>query len=228
MTPPRVAPRARALIGGGLAAGALAYAARGELLAALLPAIGWLVDALLPDGVGRTALAFAHVQGQEAFALDVALTRPLEAGGALVPAGVALHATTLAAYALQDVVVVYAVSSAWPAERARERAMMLMLGLPAAAIAILLDIPFVLAGLLHDLLIEAGAASTASPVLAVCYEFLHRGGRAGISIAIAVAVCLPFTARGAQLAAHEARPRRAGLEGGGRQVGAAQHPPAFE
>jgi hypothetical protein len=184
---------------------ALAYAARAELLAALLPPIGWVVDALLPDGIARTALAVVRDRSQELVALDVALARPLRVGRTLAPSGEAIHATTLVAYALQHVTLVYAVLAAWPFAQARARAAALLLGIPAVVAATLLDIPFVLAGLIHDLLIEAGAAETASRNLALYYEFVQRGGRAGISIALAVAICLPLAARrGAEASRHEA------------------------
>ena len=236
MTVSPVAVRGLALFGGYAAASLIAYGARNELLAALLPAIGWVVDTLLPDGMARAALGTAVIEGQELVALDVALTRPLQVGATLVPAGEALHATTLAAYAVQHAALIYAVLAAWPTGSARARAGLLLLGLPAVTGAALLDIPFVLAGLVHDLLLEAGATETASRGLALYYEFLHRGGRAGISIAVAVAVCLPFgTSRGVkrvsrQNASSDAHLERSAAPSGkiAGHVGAAQQPPAFD
>jgi hypothetical protein len=234
MTARPVLIRALVVVASGAAAAVVAYAARAEFLAALLPPIGWIVDALLPDGIARTMLAVVQNGGQSLIALDVALTRPMQTGSTLVPLGETIHATTLAAYALQHVALVYAVLVAWPVSGARARAAMLLVGLPAVTAAVLLDIPFVLAGLVHDLLIDAGAAEKASSGLALYYEFLHRGGRAGLSIAVAVAVCLPFGARVAESAAHdysrgvrlERGGARRGETGGG--TGVAQQPPAFE
>jgi hypothetical protein len=234
MTAPPVIARSMAVVAAGAAAAAVAYAARAELFAALLPPIGWVVDALLPDGIARTALAVVHTGGPELIALDTALTRPLQARGGLVPAGETVRATTLAAYVLQQATLIYAVLAAWPIDAARARATVLLLGVPAVAVATLLDIPFVLAGLVHDLLLEAGAAETGSRGLAVYYEFLHRGGRAGISVAVGVAVALPFgTQRGAEPRPGEEARGAARIERScsgeiGERAGAAQQPPAFE
>jgi hypothetical protein len=177
------------------AATAIAYAARAELLAALLPPIGWVVDALLPDGVTRITLAVVRARGQGLIALDTALTNPLRASRGLVPSFATIHATTLAAYALGHVTLVYAVLAAWPIAGARARAAAFVLGIPAVVTATLLDIPFVLAGLIHEVRIDAGAADGVSRSLAVYYELVQSGGRPGISIAVAVAVCLAFGAR---------------------------------
>jgi hypothetical protein len=223
------ARRVVAVVATAAAAAVVAYAVRAQLLAALLPLIGWVVDALLPDGIARTTLAVVRDRGQDLVALDVALTRPLRVGGALVPSGEIIHATTLVAYVLQHVTLVYAVLAAWSFARARERAAALLLGIPAVAAAILLDIPFVLAGLIHDLLIDAGAPEAALRNLAVYYELVQRGGRAGISVAVAVAVCLAFGARRGAETSRGARgvaPSRSGEVDG--RAGAAQQPPAFE
>jgi hypothetical protein len=191
MTARPVVVRVLAVAAASAAAAAVAYAARAELLAALLPPIGWVVDALLPEGVARMTLAVVRNQGQELVALDVMLTRPLRAGRGLVPSLETIHATTLAAYALEHVTLVYVVLAAWPFAGARARAAALLLGAPAVAAATLLDTVRA-RRLIHSLLIEAGAADEAWQGLALYYEFVQRGGRAGISIASAIAVCLAF------------------------------------
>jgi hypothetical protein len=142
--------------------------------------------------MARTGLGMVLGDGQGLVALDAALTRPLQARAGLVPAGEVLHVTTLAAYAVQHVALIYAVLAAWPVRTIGTRAALLSVGLPGVAAATLLDIPFVLAGLAHELLLDAGATDAASRALAVYYEFIQRGGRPGLAIAVSLAICLPF------------------------------------
>lgn len=195
MIAPLAARRALWLLGGYTAASVVAYAASDYYLEILMPAIGAIVDALLPDGVVRTALGVTVKGSQELVALDAALTEPLRVGGIIVPAGEAIDATTLVAYALQPIALVYAVLAAWPTGGAPARATLLALGLPAVMLATLLDIPFVLAGLVHNVLLDAGVTDGTSRTLAIYYEFLHRGGRLGLAIAVAIGVCLACCAR---------------------------------
>jgi len=176
------------------AASVIAYVAKDYYLNAILPAIGPIVDLLLPNGVERTALAITPSQHQTLIALRATLIEPVQARHALVPAGESVSSSTLGAYALHHVALVVAVLAAWPAQTAQGRLALLLLAAPAVLLATLLDVPFVLAGLVHELLISSGATGVASEGLRIYYEFVHRGGRLALSIVMAVSVGLAVSA----------------------------------
>jgi hypothetical protein len=169
---------------------AVVYAGRGDYLAVLLLPIRPVVDALLPEGIALMTLELAADRGQELIALEVALVEPLQVGSRVVPAGETIDATTLAAYALQHPALIYAALVAWPCRSFAAHVVLLALGIPAVVGATLLDIPFVLAGLVHELLLDAGVTDVASRSVALYYECLHRGGRAALALAVAVGLGL--------------------------------------
>lgn len=182
--------RALTALGAFAGVSVLVLALRDQYAAFLLPAIGHLSDVLLPAELARSTLGLAVRDGQSLIALDAVLVAPLQVGTKVVPAGAPLGVTTLAVYAVQQPALIYAVLAAWPCRSLATRGALLALGLPAAVVATLLDIPFVLAGQAHELLLDAGVTEGTSRSLAVYFAFLHRGGRAALAIAIAVAIAL--------------------------------------
>lgn len=166
-------------------ASVLAYLHRAWYLDSLLPAIGVVIDRLLPQEVERAALTIVGDQTQ--IMLEATLLQPLQIGREFVPYGEVVSTSTLGGYALHHVAIILAVLVAWPARTLVQRATLLALAPPTILLATLLDIPFVLAGLVHQLFLDVGVRDFASPSLAVYYEFVHRGGRAGLSISLAFA-----------------------------------------
>ncbi len=165
----------------------------GELY--LAPWLPWLrIERywLLPPGIAAQSLELATVKGDHVFVLEAQTTMPLAHAGRNLPAGLALSCSTLQAYALHHAVIVFSVLVAWPMSSLRQRIAMLALGIPCVLLTTSLDIPFVLAGLVQDLLLANLAPERlgADP-RALYYELMHGGGRIGVALAVAVWVSRP-------------------------------------
>jgi hypothetical protein len=157
-------------------------------LAAGMPLLAKEVDWLLPAEFTREAIGFTTANGQGQIALEAVTTTDLHAPGRTIAAGALLRSTTLKGYALQHAAIVFAILAAWPAGSLRRRALLVALGVPCALLSVSLDIPFVLTGLLRESWLQQVSPSlVATDPLVVYYSFLHRGGRIGLSIVLAIA-----------------------------------------
>jgi hypothetical protein len=142
---------------------------------------------LLPTGIGVDALELATVGRDHVIQLHAVTTMPLTGGGTTVPAGIALKSSTLQAYALHHAVIVYAVLAAWPTPSWRRRVLLLALGVPCVLVTTSLDIPFVLSGLLQDLVLaNLAPEQLGTDPLVTYYNFLQGGGRVGLALAAAL------------------------------------------
>lgn len=158
---------------------------------AWLPLLEPAVDVLLGDRYRRETLEARSVDGAPAFVLRATMRSAQRIGPAVLPAGTPLVTSMLQGYAAQHFVLILATLLAWPAADLRARLALLALGVPAVAVATMLDVPFVLTGLVDDLVLGTFAPEQVGASWAVAYyEFLHRGGRYALALFLAVAVAL--------------------------------------
>lgn len=120
--------------------------------------------------------------------LTIETARPLIVGTKLLPAGMSLSSTTLQGHAMQHLVIVVSLLLAWPQNQpGSQRLVLLLFALPALFILEALDIPFVLAGAIQDLVLAQFSPSEwAQSWLVRWMNFLNGGGRLGLSLAVAL------------------------------------------
>lgn len=138
------------------------------------------LDALdtLPSG---EAVIAAAVTTRELFAV----------GGGLVPAGLAMTASTLAGHALQPPTLLFAIGLAWRLRGAAARALQLVLLGAMLVVIEAVDVPLVLLASVYDLLYANFAVPGVRPSWLVSWmDALNGGGRLVLSVAAAVAASL--------------------------------------
>jgi hypothetical protein len=183
------------LLGAYVSLTAAAYSFGEGYLAPWMPWFRLESDWLLPDGFSAAGIELATNRGERLIVLRAVSTAPLTLAQGVLSAGEKLRSTTLQAYALHHAVIVFAVLAAWPVATWRRRLALLALGVPCVVVTTSLDIPFVLAGLTRELLLDNGApGGLAGDALVLYYALMHGGGRYGL--AIAGALSLVAAARG--------------------------------
>lgn len=156
---------------------------------AWLPLFEYPIDMLLGEHYRRESLEVRTLDGTPSFVLQATVHRALQIGPAVLPEGTALSTSILQGYAAAHFVIVFSVLLAWPVSGLRHRMGLLVLGVPAVAVAMLLDVPFVLTGLVYDLVLGSFAPERVTLSWSVgYYDFLHRGGRYAIALSLAAAV----------------------------------------
>lgn len=147
--------------------------------------IAWL----LPDFRVIETVLQSQPSG-EVIQVSVELTRPAWIGANLLPPGLSVSSSTLQGYALQHPVILATVLFAWPpGEPASwtKRLGLLGFGLIGLTVVEMLDIPFVLAGAVTDLLLSDFApGNLAASKLVRWMHFLNTGGRLALSLAVAL------------------------------------------
>lgn len=143
---------------------------------------GWLlpeyrvVDLVLRQGANETVLA-----------LTAETAENMIIGLKYLPAGVGMTSTTLAGHALQYPVIIFSLLLAWPTVAWRDRWRLALYGIPLLVVVALLDMPFVLAGAIQDLMLGTLAPDQAlSSMLIGWVHFLNGGGRLVLSITAAL------------------------------------------
>jgi hypothetical protein len=158
---------------------------------AWLPLLKLEVQWLLPKGLRCDSVVLVSQQAQRLIELHAVTTIRQAFANGVLPAGVALKASTLQAYVLYHPVIIFATLAAWPAHGWRRRIALLLLGIPCVLITTSLDIPFVLGGLAQDLILGNFAPTDArNDPRALYYTFVHGGGRLGIAVAGALCTAL--------------------------------------
>ena len=186
--------------------------ALGVLLLVTLLALRYLpAYAAMMLGVIEHALAFWAPQFQ---VLDVAVTSRggdtvVEAQllarqyfifyGQVVPDGWTISASTLAGHLLLHAAVLLTLLAGWPAATPSLRLARLVAALPMLLLLAWLDLPLVLVGSVHALMLQSlapASLSTAAFVLAM--QFLENGGRVVLVLLLAWAVIVATTSHRAQ------------------------------
>lgn len=138
------------------------------------------------------ALTLDTLPSGEAVIAAAVTTRELFAvGGGLVPAGLAMTASTLAGHALQPPTLLFAIGLAWRLRGAVARALQLVLLGALLVVIEAVDVPLVLLASVYDLLYANFAVPGVRPSWLVSWmDALNGGGRLVLSVAAAVAASL--------------------------------------
>jgi len=164
-----------------------AYLGSQGYLSVWLPLLGAAIDWLLPAELVRHSLGLVQHGAERQILLSVVTTVPIHVAGKTAPVGTEIHSATLQAYALHHVAIILAVAAAWPVRSLGLRLRVLACAVLSILFSTLLDIPFVLVGLLRELWLQMlEPAKLATDPLVVYYTFLHRGGRLGLAVVAAV------------------------------------------
>ena len=175
----------------------LAFLWSGAYLELWLPLLRLECASLLPKGFAIESLQLASAGNERLIALQVVTTDTLSYQLGTLASNVAVRSTTLQAYALLHPVLTFTALAAWPAGSIPRRATLLAFGVPCTLIATSLDIPFVLVGLVQDLVLQRFAPERlASDWRTVYFTVLHSGGRLGLTLALALATALVATRGG--------------------------------
>ena len=164
----------------------------GEIyVSAWLPILKVESQWLLLHGFVCDSLTLLTRNAEHVVQLHSVTTTAIAFESGVLPAGAATRATTLQSYVLSHPVLVYTVLAAWPVPTWRRRIELLMLGIPCVAITTSLDIPFVLTGLLRELVLSNLAPQrVARDALVLYFQFMHNGGRLGLAIVAALLTAL--------------------------------------
>lgn len=156
-----------------------------------LPLYRAVFSALAPQ-YRLDALTLDTLPSGEAVIAAAVTTRELFAvGGGLVPAGLAMTASTLAGHALQPPTLLFAIGLAWRLRGAVARALQLVLLGALLVVIEAVDVPLVLLASVYDLLYANFAVPGVRPSWLVSWmDALNGGGRLVLSVAAAVAASL--------------------------------------
>lgn len=168
----------------GVAVLALSFLIAPHYVGLWLPLYKQVAGWLLPD-YRIVELALRSQPPDQLVSLTIETARPLIVGTKLLPAGMSLSSTTLQGHAVQHLVIVVSLLLAWPQNQpGSQRLVLLLFALPALFILEALDIPFVLAGAIQDLLLAQFSPSEWSQSWLVRWmNFLNGGGRLALSLA---------------------------------------------
>lgn len=151
-----------------------------------LPFYKPLIAVLLPD-YRITALTLAAQPAGHVVAVTLELTHATWIGVKLLPVGFSVSSSTLEGHALQHLVIIGSLLLAWPLDPQggwSHRIALLLLGFISLAVVEALDIPFVLAGSVTDLLMGNFAPALLDESWRVRWmNFLNGGGRLVLSVA---------------------------------------------
>lgn len=170
--------------------GALLIGQGEALMQALLAPLAGLIDAIDPHH-RVIGLSVTRSGADTVIRLDAGLRRLVVTGSHVTfadPRARAVITTPLAAFWLAPTALI-ALLAAWPAQRAIEWPLRSLLALPALALLLAIDAPFVLDAHLWALHRDAHAPDSTSPIL-IWSAFLKSGGR----FVLAGVVALPIIA----------------------------------
>jgi len=174
-----------------LAAGALALALEGRVVASTLPLLQSWIDAI--DGSFRTAdLSLISDKGEAVIRRLATPAQVLVLGGKVfaVDARTEIATSALAGLMLQPLVVGCALLLAWPWRRGGELLLRYAFGLPLLLLVVLFDVPLMLCGYAWSALVDAYEPGRFSPLIDWA-DFMNAGGRFALAVAaVAVATAL--------------------------------------
>lgn len=152
----------------------------------------------------------AELGNERVFRMTGVTRRSLYAPQGLIPSGTALAATTLQAYANLHLILIASLLMAWPVETAGERLKLMASVIPAVGLATLLDVPFVLAGVALDDLVDV--TGDKADHLNLYYRFLQQGGRYLLTTSLVIVAALAVSGPSVRVSRRQQR-ERGGLEG---------------
>lgn len=173
----------------GLVAAALTwliYRFEASLLDALIPLIRAELKLLLPD-FHLDYLDWKIDRNETVVALTATLIEHRVVLGQVLPPGVSINASTIAAHAWIHPVLMLSLLAAWPGIAWQRKPLLLLLGLPFVLLAEMLDVPIMLWGALEDLIyFQLDPARVMESMGSRAQHFLDGGGRYALSILLAL------------------------------------------
>lgn len=168
------------------------YAA--ALLDVLLPLYRMELQGLMP-AFHIDNLNWRIDRGETVVALTATLTNMTVVLDRVIPAGVSISATTLAAHAWVHPVLILSLVASWPTIELKHRPGAFLLALPFTLLGLLLDVPLMLWGAVEDLLYwQVDHARLAESLGSRVQHFLDGGGRYALAIGLALLVMVLFRA----------------------------------
>ena len=168
------------------------YAA--ALLDVLLPLYRMELQGLMP-AFHIDNLNWRIDRGETVVALTATLTNMTVVLDRVIPAGVSISATTLAAHAWVHPVLILSLVASWPTIELKHRPGAFLLALPFTLLGLLLDVPLMLWGAVEDLLYwQVDHTRLAESLGSRVQHFLDGGGRYALAIGLALLVMVLFRA----------------------------------
>jgi hypothetical protein len=150
-----------------------------EYAGLLLPLYRWEIAHLAQDyQIQSLLLGESHGEGM---VMLTVITRYLAVGEHIIPPGISISSSTLAAFAAQPPMLILSLAVAWPASAPVQRIARLFCALPFLLLVEMLDIPLILIGNLQDLIMANFPSENGSFMIA-WMNFLNGGGRPAISV----------------------------------------------
>lgn len=113
--------------------------------------------------------------------------------GRVIPPGVSINASTLAAHAWAPLVLMLALVASWPGIRLTHRPLLILLTLPFAGLVMLIQVPLMLWGAVEDALYwQIDPARVSESLGARVQGFLDGGGRYALALVFALLVVALF------------------------------------
>ena len=132
-------------------------------------------------------------RGETVVALTATLTKYRIVLDRVIPAGVSISASTLAAHAWVHPVLMLALVASWPGIRLMHRPWAILLALPFALLGMLLNVPLMLWGAVEDVLYwQVDHARVAESLGSRVQHFLDAGGRYALAFVFALLVIALF------------------------------------
>ena len=171
-----------------------------ELSHAVLPLLHWELSWLIPQyrlnelnlvSTGLDMSIQASMTTRESFIF----------AGHTLPAGTALQSSTLVGHLWQPLILMFSLVSTAALVQGKNVFALIPLCLATAGLLLMLDVPFVLVGALHDLL-----APERFSAWVVWMNFLNGGGRMALAFVAAFLVLAPFQSLTTAIAAQNLPP----------------------
>lgn len=170
----------------------LVYRFETHLLDGLVPLFRAEIKLLMPE-FRLDYLDWKIDRNETVIALTATLIEHRVVLGRVLPPGVSINVSTLAAHAWVHPVLMLSLLAAWPGIAWRRKPLLLLIGLPFVFLAELLDVPLMLWGALEDLIYwQLDPARLAESLGSRIQHFLDGGGRYALSILLALATVILF------------------------------------
>lgn len=157
-----------------------------ELGHAVLPLLHWELSWLVPQ-YKINALNLVSTGLDMSVQARVTTRDALIIAGYTLPAGTPLHSSTLIGHLWQPLILMFSLVSTAALVQRKNAFALIPLCLATAGLLLMLDVPFVLAGALQDLLAPEGFSAWV-----VWMNFLNGGGRMALGFGAALLVLAPF------------------------------------
>jgi hypothetical protein len=165
----------------------LIYRFEAGILDGFVPLFRAEIKLLMPE-FRLDDLDWKHERSETVIALTATLSDYRVVLGRVLPPGVSLNASTLAAHAWVHPVLMLSLLAAWPGIAWRRKPLLLLTGIPFVFVAELLDVPLMLWGAVEDVLYwGVDPARAGESFGSAVQHFLDGGGRYALSVLLALA-----------------------------------------